>query len=716
LTDQTGQIQKKKRVYELARELNLSSEALVKIMTDLGIEAKSHMSAIDASQEKTVLDRFEEEKKAALTKAAQKKTVKRRRRKKKAQVSAETVKTVKTNLAQIESGASRGGKKKRRRYKEEKQERHEQRQTKQDEDKKIVVPENTSPAELAEQMGIPVSRIIASCMGLGVMVTANQRLDTDAVSLLAAEFGFEVETVKEFGAEALEEKRVSKGGERTTRPPVVTIMGHVDHGKTALLDRIRSTNVISTESGGITQHIGAYVSTLEDGSVITFIDTPGHEAFTAMRARGALITDIVILVVAGDSRVMPQTKEAIDHAKAAGIPILVAITKMDLQTANPDFIKQDLANHGVLVEEWSGTVQCAQVSAITGEGISDLLEKVLLQAEVLELDAVPDRLARGTVLEGRMDPRRGSVVSLLVQDGTLRDGDFFVAGQFCGRARALYDENDNQVESVGPGYPVQLLGTPGVPEAGDSFVVAESEQEARRVALRRQLVEREKDLQARKRVTLQDFWLTGAGDERVLNIILKADFQGSAEAIVDSLQKLHTDEVSVAVIHSGTGGINESDVDLAMASNAVILGFRVRPDSRARDKAASQDVEISTFSVIYDIEDTVRKALSGLLRPEEKEQFLGSAEVRDTFKVPKAGTIAGCYVMAGLIRRNARIRLVRDGVIIHEGSISSLKHFKEDKREINAGYECGIGISGYGDIKVRDIIESYEIIQIAREL
>lgn len=715
LTDQTGQIQKKKRVYELARELNLSSEALVKILTDLGIEAKSHMSAIDATQEKTVLDRFDEEKKAALSKAAQKKTVKRRRRKKKATVSAETVKTVKTNLAQIESASSRGGKKKRRRYKEEKQERHELRQVKQGDEKRIRVPENTSPAELAEQMGVPVSRVIASCLGLGMMVTANQRLDADAVSLLAAEFGFEVETVKEFGAEALEEKRLARGGERSTRPPVVTIMGHVDHGKTALLDRIRSTNVLSTESGGITQHIGAYVSTLENGSVITFIDTPGHEAFTAMRARGALVTDIVILVIAGDSRVMPQTQEAIDHAKAAGIPIVVAISKMDLSTANPEFIKQDLANRGVLVEEWSGSVQCALVSAITGEGISDLLEKVLLQAELLELAAVPDRAARGTVLEGRMDPRRGSVVNLLIQDGTLRDGDFFVAGQFCGRARALYDENENQLESVGPGYPVQLLGTPGVPEAGDSFVVVESEQEARRVALRRQLVEREKDLQARRRVTLQDFWAV-SGDERVLNIVLKADFQGSAEAIVDSLQKLHTEEVSVAVIHSGTGGINESDVDLAVASNAVILGFRVRPDARARERASSQGIEISTFSVIYDIEDTVRKALSGLLRPEEKEQFLGSAEVRETFKVPKVGTIAGCYVMAGVIKRNARIRLVRDGVIVHEGSICSLKHFKEDKREVSAGFECGIGVAGYGDVKVGDIIESYEIIQIAREL
>ncbi len=710
-----GESQKKKRVYELARELNLSSEALVKVLHDLGIEAKSHMSALDASQEKTVLDRFEEEKKAALSKAAQKKTVKRRRRKKKAQVSAETVKTVKSNLAQIESSTARGVKKKRRKYREEKQERHEQRQGKQDEDRKIRVPENTSPAELAEQMGVPVNKVIASCLGLGVMVTANQRLDCDAVSLLAGEFGFEVETVKEFGAEALEEKRVARGGSTSTRPPVVTIMGHVDHGKTALLDRIRSTNVLSTESGGITQHIGAYVSTLDNGSVITFIDTPGHEAFTAMRARGAMITDIVILVVASDSRVMPQTQEAIDHAKAAGIPMVVAISKMDLSTANPEFIKQDLANRGILVEEWSGSVQCAQVSALTGEGIGDLLDKILLQAELLELEAVPDRPARGTVLEGRMDPRRGSVVSLLVQDGTLRDGDFFVAGQFCGRARALYDENDNQVESVGPGYPVQLMGAPGVPEAGDSFVVVESEQEARRVALRRQLVEREKDLQARRRITLQDFW-SASGEERVLNIVLKADFQGSAEAIVDSLQKLQTEEVSVAVIHSGIGGINESDVDLAVASNAVILGFRVRPDSRAREKAACMGVEISTFSVIYDIEDTVRKALSGLLRPEEKEQFLGSAEVRDTFKVPKVGTIAGCYVMAGLIRRNARIRLVRDGVIVHEGSISSLKHFKEDKKEISAGFECGIGIAGYGDVKPGDIIESYEIVQIAREL
>jgi translation initiation factor IF-2 len=548
------------------------------------------------------------------------------------------------------------------------------------------------------------------------MVTVNQRLDIDTITLLAAEFGFEVETVAEYGAEALESARVMSSGEESTRPPVVTIMGHVDHGKTALLDRIRSSNVIATEAGGITQHIGAYVSTLEDGSQITFIDTPGHSAFTAMRARGAQITDIVVLVVAADSRVMPQTEEAIDHARAASIPIIVAITKTDLQSANPDFIKQDLSQHKVLVEEWGGQVQCAEVSSLTGEGIEDLLEKILLQAELMELTAVADRPAKGTVLEGKIDPRRGSMVNLLIQDGTLRENDYFVAGRFSGRIRALFDENDSPLEEVPPGYPVQILGTSGVPEAGDSFVAVEDEQKAREVSLRRQLVERERELHSRGMVTLEDFWKASSGSESVLNLIVKADMQGSAEAIVDTLAGIGSEEVSVDIIRSGAGGITESDVMLAAASKAVIIGFRVRPDARSREKASDVGVEINTFNVIYDIEDTVRKALSGLLKPEEKEEFIGSAEIRDTFKVPKIGLIAGCYVVAGNIRRNSRAKLVRDGIVLWEGTLASLKHFKEDRKEIAAGFECGIGLTGFNDVKVGDIIECFEIIQIAREL
>jgi translation initiation factor IF-2 len=706
---------KKHRVYELARELNISSEALLKVLAELEIEAKSHMSTVGLEDTKRVVEQFEKQKEEAKTHATKKR--KRRRRKKKTVVSAETVKNVKKTLAKIDSGSIKNRKSKKTKYRKEKQERHDLRSTPEEDRNVIKVAEFTSPAELSQLMGIPVAGIIATCMGLGVIATANRRLDVVTIALIAEEYGFTICEVNEFGAEALEDARISAGeGVQEERPPVVTIMGHVDHGKTALLDRIRSANVISTESGGITQHIGAYVATVNDDNQITFIDTPGHAAFTAMRARGAMVTDIVVLVVASDSRVMPQTKESIDHARAAGIPIIVAISKMDLPTANPEFIKKDLASHSVLVEEWSGSVQCAEVSAISGEGIDDLLEKILLQAEMLELSSVPERLARGTVLEGRVDPRRGVIISLLVQDGTLREGDCFVAGQFSGRVRALFDENDVEISEVPPGYPVQLLGCPEVPDAGDSFIAVESEQEARKVALRRQMVEREKILYARRKVSLEDFWATAPSEERVLNVIIKSDVSGSAEAIVDSLAKLQNDEVGIHVIHSGAGGISESDVDLAAASNAVIIGFKVRPDHRARERAIEEGIDISTYNVIYDIEDTVRKALGGMLKPEEKEVFLGSAEVRDTFKVPKVGVIAGCYIVSGKIKRNAVARLVRNGVVLWEGEISSLKHFKDDKREMVAGFECGIGLARFNDIKAADTIESFEIVKIAREL
>ena len=706
----------KRRVYELARELNISSEALLKVLEELKIEAKSHMSTVVAEDTAKVIEQFEKQKAEAKTRATKKR--KRRRRKKKTVVSAETVKNVKKILAKMDSSGSRNRKSKKVRYRKEKQERHEEQRTFEDGEELVLkIAEFTSPAELAQQMGQQVNTVIATCMKLGVMATANQRLDVDTISLVAEELGFKAREVSEYGAEALEEARIADvEAVAEERPPVVTIMGHVDHGKTALLDRIRSANVISTESGGITQHIGAYVATVGDDRQVTFIDTPGHAAFTAMRARGAMVTDIVILVVAADSRVMPQTKESIEHARAAGIPIIVAITKMDLATANPDNIKQDLAKNNVLVEEWSGSVQCAEVSAMTGIGVEDLLEMILIQAEMLELTAVPDRLARGTVLEGRIDPRRGSIVNILVQDGTLHEGDCFVAGQFSGRARALFDENDVPIEEVPPGYPVQLLGSPGVPSAGDSFIGVENEQEARKVSLRRQMVAREKLLHARTKVSLEDFWATTATDERVLNVIIKSDVSGSAEAIIDTLSNLQTEEVGVNVILSGAGGITESDVDLAAASNAVILGFKVRPDQRARERAAEEGVDISTYSVIYALENTVRKALGGLLKPEEREEFLGSVEVRDTFKVPKIGVIAGCYIVAGKIKRNARARLVRNGVVLWEGEISSLKHHKDDKREMSAGFECGIGLHKYNDIKVGDTIESFEIQKIAREL
>ncbi len=703
----------RKRVYELAKELNLSSEALLKVVRELNITVKSHMSFLEEEHIKAVMDRFDKEKREARSKTVKKKRKKRRRHK--PRVTAEAVKTVKDTLAKMESSPGKTRQKRRKKHREEKHWKQLEAEAAKDSNV-LRVPEYTSPSELADLMNVPLNRVIAKCVELGVMVTANQRLDVETITLVAEEFDFEVEPVDEFGAKEMESKRVSMGGKAVTRPPIVTVMGHVDHGKTALLDRIRQTNVIATESGGITQHIGAYMARLGDDKKITFIDTPGHEAFTAMRIRGARVTDIVVLVVAADSRVMPQTLEAIDHARAAGVPIVVAITKMDLSTANPDLIKNELAAHNVLVEEWGGDVLCSEVSSLTGENIDDLLEKILLQAEMLELTAYPERPAKGTVIEGAVDPRRGIVMTVIIEDGTLRQEDYFVAGRFAGRVRAMYDENDNKLTDAGPGTPVQILGCPEVPDAGDTLVSVEDEHEARKIAKMRQMVQRERELQARNMVSLEDFKRMAREGEGILNLIVKADVQGTAEAIVDTLMKLGNEEVSVKVIRSGVGGITSNDVNLAAASNAVIIGFRVRPDIRAREEAAEKNVEINTFSVIHQVEETMKKALSGLLKPEEREEFLGSAEVRELFRVPKVGVIAGSYVMSGMIKRNAMVRLVRDGVEIWSGTVSSLKRFKEDRREVKSGFECGIGLSGFNDIKVGDVIESYEMVSVEREL
>ncbi|HEX9280187.1 MAG TPA: translation initiation factor IF-2, partial [Gemmatimonadales bacterium] len=502
------------------------------------------------------------------------------------------------------------------------------------------------------------------------------------------------------------------------RAPVVTVMGHVDHGKTSLLDYVRKTDVVAGEAGGITQHIGAYQVTRKDGRAITFLDTPGHEAFTAMRARGAQVTDIVVLVVAADDAIMPQTIEAISHAKNAGVPLVVAINKIDLPSANPQKVKQDLLAHGVVLEEFGGTVLSTAISAKKGTNVEELLDQILLQAELLDLKANPARRAQGTVLEATLDPGKGAVATILVRTGTLHVGDAFICGRFYGRVRAMYDERGKAVEAAPPSTPVQVLGFEGVPEAGDSFLGMADTNEARDIAQKRQRLEREATLRRSGRAkTLEDFMAERVeGGVAVLRLIIKADQGGPAEALADALAQLSTSEVKVEVVHRGVGAITDSDVLLAKASGAIIIGFHVRPDSNARASADREHVEIRTYRIIYEAVEEVRSAMAGLLTPEKKEVILGEAEVRQTFKIAKVGTIAGCYVRSGVIPRTARVRIIRDGVEVYEGTIASLKRFKDDAREVREGFECGIGIENFNDVKVGDLIEAYRIEEVARSL
>ncbi len=581
----------------------------------------------------------------------------------------------------------------------------------------IELSEFITVSDLADLLAVPVNKVITSCMSLGMFVSINQRLDASSIELIAAEFDRDIRFVD---AEKLTEEVIEDEDnpeDLEFRAPVVTVMGHVDHGKTSLLDYIRKTKVTAGESGGITQHIGAYEVKLPDGRRVAFLDTPGHEAFTAMRARGAQATDIVILVVAADDRVMPQTIEAINHAQAGGVPIVVALNKMDKAEANPDKIKQQLSDHNVIIEEWGGKAQCAEVSAHTGKGIDELLEKVLIEAELMDLKANPNRRASGVVLETKVDKGKGVVANVLIQKGTMRVGDPFVAGQYSGRVRAMENELGEKITEAGPSKPIQLTGFDGLPLAGDKIVVTQDEKTAKEIANQRQQIKREQDLRKVKHLTLDDIARRMAlGNIVELNLIVKGDVDGSIEALSGSLQKISTEEVKVNIIHTGVGAISESDVLLASASDAVIIGFQVRPTANARKLAEREEIDIRLFSVIYDAIDAVKDALEGMLSPELGEKIVASVDIRETFKVPNIGTIAGCYVTEGKLNRNTKIRLIRDGIVIYDGVISSLKRFKDDVREVSSGYECGIGIHNYNDLRVGDVIEGYEITETKRKL
>jgi translation initiation factor IF-2 len=583
----------------------------------------------------------------------------------------------------------------------------------------VRVNEFLTVAELAQVIDVPATQIVASAFkNLGLMVTINQRLDFDQIELLLEEFGFQAVREEEYGGDMLEhDEEPDRAEDLVSRPPIVTIMGHVDHGKTSLLDYIRKTNVIAGESGGITQHIGAYHVVLPDGRLITFLDTPGHAAFTAMRARGAELTDLVVLVVAADDSVMPQTIEAISHAKNAGVPIIVAVNKIDLPGAEPARIKQDLLQHGVVSEDFGGDVLAAEVSAKRGTGVPDLMEKILLQSEMLDLKANPDRPAQGTVVEAQLDVGKGPVATVLVTNGTLRVGDSFVCGHYEGRVRAMLDERGKAVPQAGPGIPVQVLGIAGVPAAGDHLVVMEADR-ASEISGTRQRLEREKQLRIKSRgVKLTDISrMLAEGKTATLNLIIKGDVDGSVQALSDALLQLGTSEVKVDVIHRGVGAINESDVLLATSAGAIVIGFHVRPTGEARQVAAREGVDIKLYSIIYEAVEDVRAALEGMLTPEEKEVLLGVAEVRQLFKVPKVGTVAGCYVTEGIIDRKSRVRVVRDAVQIYEGELGSLKRFKDDVREVREGFECGLNVEGFNDIKIGDHIECYRVESVARTL
>jgi len=630
----------------------------------------------------------------------------------------EVQKQVRETLEKLQGKSSKG---KGAKYRRQKRDEHRQRSAddlaqQESDDKILKVTEFVTVSEVATMMDVQVTKIISACMSLGMMVTMNQRLDAETLTIVAEEFGYEVEFTTADVEETVEEVEENPE-DLVTRAPIVTVMGHVDHGKTSLLDYVRKENVIAGESGGITQHIGAYGVELEGGQKIAFLDTPGHEAFTAMRARGAQVTDIAIIVIAADDDVMPQTKEAISHAQAAGVPIIFAINKSDLPTANPEKIKEKLAQMDLLVEDWGGKIQSHDISAKTGAGVKELLEKVLLEAEILELQANPKKLAKGTVVEAFLDKGRGYIATILVQGGTLKIGDYVLAGRNSGKVKAMHDERGHEVKEAGPSTPVSILGLDGAPQAGDTFKVMEDEREAKDIAARRTQLQREQNVRTQRHITLDEIGRRIAlGDFKELNIILKGDVDGSVEALTDSFQKLSTEEIQVNIIHKGVGAITESDVLLASASDAVIIGFNVRPAGNARQVADREEIDVRTYSIIYDAINDLKDAMEGMLSPELKEEITGTAEIRETFKISKVGTIAGCMVTAGTIYRTAGIRLIRDGVVIYTGELASLKRFKDDVKEVKKGYDCGLQVKNYNDIREGDVVEAFREVEVKKTL
>ena len=636
----------------------------------------------------------------------------------KAEVSEEDVqKQVKETLARLTNKPQ----KKSAKWRKEKREAFEEREREEaaleaKESKTLRITEFVTANDLALMMDVPVNKVIATCMNIGVMVSINQRLDAETINLVAEEFGFKTEYISAEVSEAINEEADSEE-DLLPRPPIVTVMGHVDHGKTSLLDYIRNANVIAGEAGGITQHIGAYNVKLEDGRRITFLDTPGHEAFTAMRARGAKVTDIAIIIVAADDNVMPQTIEAINHASAAGVPIVFAINKIDKPAANPDKIKEELANMNYLVEDWGGKYQSQEISAKKGIGVKELLDKVLLEAEMLDLKANPNRKATGSIIESSLDKGRGYVATVLVSNGKLRVGDIMVAGTSYGKIRAMFNERNQRITEAGPAAPALVLGLNGAPTAGDTFNILDTDREAREIATRREQLQREVKERTRRMPGLDDIARRRAlGEFHELNLIVKGDVDGSIEALSDSLIKLSTPEVQVNVIHKAVGAISESDVTLAAASDAVIIGFQVRPSVAARRLAENDGVDIRLYSIIYDAIEEVKDAMAGMLSPELKEEVTGTAEVLQTYKISKVGTIAGCMVREGKVKRTSKVRLIRDGIVIYTGELGSLKRFKDDVKEVSSGYDCGLNIANYNDVKEGDMIEAYEEVEVSKTL